>query len=138
MLGALRRERMVSGPEGAFAFQNLPAGEFAMIATATATWTAPLANGVPQVDEAWLKLADGEQFGHATIELFRAATVTGVVTDERNEPLAGVKVEAWRRTRVDDDFERVSFGDTDAEGRYRLGQSHPAITSSPSVFGTRR
>jgi hypothetical protein len=31
---ALRRERMESGPEGAFAFRNLPAGEFAMIATA--------------------------------------------------------------------------------------------------------
>ncbi len=123
--GALRRERMESGPDGAFGFRSLPAGEFAIHATAPDYLDGALGKRRPAGHSSWLKLADGEHFGRATIELLRAATVTGVVTNEHNEPVAGVQVDAWRQTRQDDDFERVSFGETDAEGRYRLGQIRP-------------
>ena len=123
---------------GRSAFGVLPAGEFAIHATAPDYLDGALGKRRPAGHSSWLKLADGEHFGRATIELLRAATVTGVVTNEHNEPVAGVQVDDWRQTRRGDDFERVSFGETDAEGRYRSVRSAPVITSSPSVSGTRR
>ena len=71
--GGLRSERMESGPDGAFAFRNLPAGDFTISAAATGYLRGAFRRRRPFGDDAWVKLADGEHFGHATIELFRAA-----------------------------------------------------------------
>lgn len=63
-------------------------------------------------------VADGEDVTGKDVDLLREATIRGTVTDEADQPLAGVAV-----TVTDTDQEtRYVETETDADGRYRVGR----------------
>ena len=114
-----RYEHFTTDSSGAFAFQNLPAGEFSIQANADGYEPGAIGKRRPQGDEAWITLEDGQTFSNATIELFRGGTISGVVTNDRGEPMNDVLIEIWMRTS-DGQLRSDRAVRTNAEGIYRI------------------
>ena len=114
-----RSEHLVTDSAGAFAFRNLPAGEFSIDASADGYQSGAIGKRRPQAEEVWITLKDGETFSDATIELFRGGTISGVVTNDLGMPMKEVQVETWLRNS----HGRLELGQsatTDAAGAYRI------------------
>jgi hypothetical protein len=73
----------------------------------------------PQGEEAWITLKDGQTFSSATIEVFRGGTISGVVSNDRGEPMREVHIETWRRTS-NGQLEHRHGATTDVAGAYRI------------------
>jgi Carboxypeptidase regulatory-like domain len=114
-----RSEELTSDSAGAFAFRNLPTGQFSIQATADGYQPGAVGKRRPQAEEAWITLESGQAFSNATVELFRGGTISGVVTNDRAEPMKEVHVETWLR----DSNGMLSHRHgaiTDAAGAYRI------------------
>ena len=114
-----RSEQLTTDSSGVFAFRNLPAGQFSIQATAEGYQSGAIGKRRPQGEEAWVTLVGGQTLSNATIELFRGGTISGVVTNDRGEPMKEVHVDTWWR-RSDGRFEHRFGATTDAAGAYRL------------------
>jgi hypothetical protein len=63
-----------------------------------------------------------------TVRLWRGASLAGVVLNEFNEPLPGVRVQAWRKWKglsASSSHRGFSSEPTDARGRYRISGLPP-------------
>lgn len=87
-----RSEQLTTDSAGAYAFRNLPAGQFSIEATAEGYEPGAVGQRRPEGEGAWITLEDGQTFSNATIELFRGGTISGVVTNDRGEPMKDVQV----------------------------------------------
>ena len=114
-----RSEQLTTDSSGAFAFRTLPAGQFSITATADGYQSGAIGKRRPQAEEAWITLNDGQTFSNATIELFRGGTISGVVTNDRGEPMKEVHIETWRRSG-NGQLEHRPGAATDAAGAYLL------------------
>ena len=84
-----RSEQLTTDSSGAFAFRSLPAGQFSIAVSADGYQSGAIGKRRPQAEEVWITLKDGQTFSNATIELFRGGTISGVVTNDRGEPMKG-------------------------------------------------
>jgi hypothetical protein len=114
-----RSEQIITDSSGAFAFRNLPAGQFGIEASADGYQPGAIGKRRPEGEQVGITLKDGQTFSNATIELFRSGTIGGVVTNERGEPMKEVQVETWWR-RTDGQLEHRLGAATDAAGVYRM------------------
>ena len=114
-----RSEQLTTDSSGAFAFRSLPAGQFSITVTADGYESGAIGRRRPQAEEAWITLKDGQTFSNATIELFRGGTISGVVTNDRGEPMKDVHIETWRRTG-NGQLEHRHGATTDAAGVFRI------------------
>ena len=114
-----RSEQLTTDSSGAFAFRNLPVGQFSIEAHADGYQSGAIGRRRPQGDEVWVTLAGGQTFSNATIELFRGGTIGGVVTNDRGEPMIDVQVETWLRSRSGH-LAHARGAATDASGAYRI------------------
>jgi len=115
-----------SDDQGRFAFTGLPAGRFTVTAEKPpfvkgfyGSKRAGRGPGTPII------LADGQRVSIA-MKLVRGGAISGIVSDERGNPIAGSQVMAWQPAFVDGE-RRLSgvstplqWAVTDDLGRYRL------------------
>ena len=114
-----RSEHLTTDSSGAFAFRNLPAGQFSIEATADGFQSGAIGKRRPQGEGVWITLEFGQTFSNATIELFRGGTISGVVTNDRGEPMKEVHVETWRRSS-NGWLKQEGGATTNAAGAYRI------------------
>jgi hypothetical protein len=84
---------VMTTPDGHFIFRDLPAGTYALAATAFGYMRSDYP---PRVVE----LHDNAKPALASLRLWQHGAISGVVTDTQGEPVAGVPVYAMRRAMV--------------------------------------
>ena len=119
LLVSSRFEQVTTDSSGTFVFRNLPAGEFSIAASADGYQHGAAGKRRPDGEEAWVALKRGQTFSNATIELFRGGTISGVVTNDRGEPMKDVHIGTWTRTRTGQ-LKSGHSARTDAAGAYRI------------------
>jgi hypothetical protein len=110
--GDLPRSRSaISDDNGAFRFDNLPAGRFALSAVRPAFITAAYGAKAPGQPGTRISLAAGQTITGALIHLPRGAVITGTVRNESGEPLPSVQVAIAPARAIDQaTATRVSVG----------------------------
>jgi len=108
-------QRVMTGNDGRFFFRDLPQGRFTISADAFGY----LANTFPHH---WMAVVDDDRPASAVVRLWKASSISGVVTDERGEPVVGVRVSALRRQVIDEKLtlDVALQAATDDRGRFRL------------------
>ena len=118
---ARRRGVAVANAEGRFVFRDVPAGSF--VITTTLDGFAPGMSGRrrPGGPGQSFTLADGARTTNARIDMWKLASISGYVRDERGEPVVGLVVNALRRV-MNGGRPELTFGGgegTDDRGYYR-------------------
>jgi hypothetical protein len=140
-----RRVTIGSGPtsqltdsRGRFAFINLgPSSTYRL----TATRPGYLDSGAQRDPRTQtIPLSDGEWIADVRVALLRAGSISGVVVDERGDPVVGTRVRALALIAVAG-RERLAAGPTtvtDDRGAYRLGSLRPGryVILVPSTQAT--
>lgn len=138
--GASATITRVADERGRFFFVNLPAGSYDITAMRDGYFDGAFGRVRAGGDALELPLAAGEWKTNITISLFRPAVISGAVDDEASEPLAGVRVVAFRRAWNDGREAWVAAGttETDDRGLYRLHGLMPGeyAVAVPSVSVT--
>jgi protocatechuate 3,4-dioxygenase beta subunit len=112
---------VVTDSDGTFRFVALPAG---------ATQLTPSAAGylAPRTPNRAVQLEDAEQRTGVLLKLSKAASISGIVTDEAGEPVVGIPVRALRR-QTPSGVPVWAFdgpiGRTDDRGMYRIDGIRP-------------
>jgi len=127
--GEAGRRRVMTDDQGRFAFVNLPAGQYHLVADQYGYLRSAYGRSRPEGAPAPIQLADSQRFTDATIPMWRMASITGRVVDEFGEPVARVSVRGLRRTatagRIDLEPSGVISTATDDRGIYRLSRLAP-------------
>jgi len=111
---------------GRYELGNLPRGRYSFFAAQTGYLDQQFDQPHPLARYRLLELADGEQLDAINFNLHRGAAITGVITDDRGDPLTDVRVEALRQQfgsngrSLRQERNRIGEIRTDDEGRYRI------------------
>jgi hypothetical protein len=89
--------RMITDSEGRFVLRNLAKGRYTFSTTAIGYLLGQYGQARAGGPGSPLELEEGEKIFDATIKLWKAATITGTVFDEANEPVVGITVRTLRR-----------------------------------------
>jgi uncharacterized protein (DUF2141 family) len=92
--------RLITDAEGRFAFRNVPKGVFNITATKPGYLDGAYGRMRPNGTVTPLELADDERAGDLKVRLFRAASISGTVLDDLNDPVVGIQIKAYRRNLV--------------------------------------
>jgi hypothetical protein len=129
-----KRIGAVSGPDGGFLLTGLPATVSRLTATKSGYFEGAYGRRRPGTEDEPIELADGASVSGIEILMWAEAMISGAVTDEVGDPVAGVRVIAMPR---DGDWNLGSnpFAVTDATGRYSIGKLKPgAYIVGTTVF----
>jgi len=136
--GGPARPRQMTDSRGRYIFTHLPAGGFFV----SAVHPGYLDGGYRRVPGITggvrINVADGQWFADGHFQLWRPASIGGVVSDERNEPLVGIPVRILTRSHVGGVARWIVSGPTvttDDRGEYRIPglMSGDYIVHVPSV-----
>src|SRR6476646_2167076 len=122
-----RYENTVSDATGHFAFNTLPAGRFEVSASQPGYLAGNVGKLRADGEGVWIRLDDGWR-AEATVRMIPAASIGGVVVDERNAPVAGARVEAWRDISTNGEpiyEDRPETVKTSVDGSYRFENLKP-------------
>ena len=135
----LGEARTVStGTQGTFEIKELPAGRYSVSASRAGFLGLQYGQRRPGEAGRPLQLADGQTFDHVDFALPRMSVISGRVTDEIGEPLAGVTVFPMQAKYFRGRKRMVPVGGmvrTDDTGEYRLIGLNPG---DYYVMGTTR
>ena len=121
----------ISDIDGAFVLKDVAPGRYQFFSTRTGFVDQQYQSEDPD-SGAVLALRPGQKIGEVLFRMIMAAAVTGRVTDENGEPMAGVQVSASRRLSEDEIEEEAFYASkkqrlttagaaqTDDRGHYRL------------------
>lgn len=125
---------VLTAADGQFVITSVPAGTLTLMAAKPGYVRD---GAMPYWDDGIrLEMREGERIGDFTVRLWKRGSISGVVTDERGEPVAGVLVTAFRRVWLAGRPRLESGNDvaeTDDRGVYRLSRLQPG----DYVVGTR-
>ena len=111
---------VLADEQGRFLFHTLPKGDYTILASAVGYLDGGYGASRLEAPPRPLTLDEGERVGHAQVRLWKAATITGVVSDETGAPVVGVWTSLLRRIggqRID----IVGYGSpTDDRGVYEF------------------
>lgn len=120
--------RLITGPDGRFVVRDLPAGNVLISVQAPGYLNGNYGQTSPGTALARPVVISAEnRVVNAVVRLWKHAIVTGVVTDEGNEPAINVAVRALRRTFAfgRPRYTSAAFGRTDDRGVYRIAALAP-------------
>jgi uncharacterized protein (DUF2141 family) len=142
------RTRQVTDSQGRFAFVNVPASAgWAINASHAGYLTGGYSReDVPGASSQTIALTDGQRVTDARVVLWKPGAISGVLRDERGEPVVGVQVAAISVLRFAG-RDRLASGPvalTDDRGAYRIPNlppgryliAVPSVQSSISPFAT--
>lgn len=122
-------DKAVTNTAGRFEFANLPASAFVIEADAPGSDYLGGAFGKRRPDgyPLRIKLAAGERWSDATIELFRAGSIAGRLTDDDGRPLGEQWISAWpiRAGTQRHWGTYIPNAKTDKDGNYRFTSLAP-------------
>ena len=126
-----------SNLEGRFVFDRLPACRWSMSVSKPSYLTLAYGQMRPSESSRLIELADGQTIEKLDMALPRGGVITGRVTDDLGEPVAGISVWAMRRGYSSSEGRRRPMpvgngGETDDLGRYRLS----GLAAGTYVVGT--
>jgi hypothetical protein len=137
----LSQTRQITDAKGRFVFVNLPpAQDYALTAALPGFFTGNYTRGTGVTDSRQsIPLKVGEWARDLTIKIWRPASLTGRVVDERGDPMVGVFVRALKKAPVAgrDQLVNMTTATTDDRGVYRLTglDSGRYVVEVPSVQG---
>jgi hypothetical protein len=118
------QRRVTVDAEGRFFFGGLPPGSFSLLVAKPGYLRGAYGQGRPELMRSSrpIQLKDGERTDQIRVPLWRSATVSGSVVDERGEPVVGVSVRALARSRLvlGSRFGLAGTATTDDRGAYRM------------------
>ena len=130
----------VADDRGRFFFTRLPAGEFRLTAEKRGFLDGQYGRSRAGGEGTPLVLYDNQWMTDAQVALFRPATIAGVVVDDGNEPVIGVKVQAFKREFQSGRWHYTPslIERTDDQGVYRIsglaaGEYVVAVPTSDAV-----
>ncbi len=130
----------VADDRGRFFFRGVQAGSYTITATRAGYFDGAFGRVRAGGDALALPLFEGQWKTDVSITLFRPAVISGAVDDESGEPLAGIRVQAFRRAWVGgrDQWRPSESTRTDDRGLYRLHGLMPGeyVVAVPSVQAT--
>ena len=108
--------------EGKFLFENLELGRYRLRAERNRYVASEYGQRAPNQQGTPLTLQAGQKLTGLTMQLQRAAVISGRVLDEDNEPVAGARVAAMtpRYMQGGQRFFPVEADETDDRGEYRI------------------
>jgi protocatechuate 3,4-dioxygenase beta subunit len=123
--------QVLTNADGRFLFRELARGRYTLRVTAPGY----LAGGVGQTRAGGIMQAveltsDDEKKGDVVAKLWKSATISGTITDEIGEPVAGLSIRLLRRTMVGGlprftSAPTTSSSATDDRGMYRISGLQP-------------
>lgn len=125
--GGTMRPRQMTDSRGRYAFTHLPAGGYFVSAARPGYLDGGYRRPPGVTSGVRITLTEGEWFPGADVRLWKPATIGGVVTDERGDPLVGIPVRLLTRAPVLG-AERWVAGPattTDDRGVYRVANLLP-------------
>ena len=119
--------RVMTTPDGQFAFRNLPEGSHSLTAAKSGYIDGAFGMKRPGGTSLPVVLADAERRGGLVIWLWRHGSIAGTIVDETGEPLVGIQVTALRRSVVGGRrrFAPAGGATTDDRGIYGIGRLAP-------------
>ncbi len=121
---------------GAFAFTQLPPGQFTLSATRQGFLDVAYGQRTPGSGRPGtaIPLAAGQKLEDVSMRMPRTGVLTGLVTDEFGDPAMGVQVRAWRYVKRSGERTLAAVGGatTDDRGIYRI----PGLLPGEYVVGT--
>lgn len=136
---SFRQARQLTDSKGRFAFVEVPPSDSYLVSAGQFGYFdgGSSASGEPGTIYRTIALADGQWLTDQRVTLYRPAGVSGMVTDETGEPLAGIYVRVLARISVAGRFHLASgpSATTDDRGVYRIGNLPPGqyIVAVPGV-----
>jgi len=117
---------VIADADGRFVFHDLPRATYNLSASSSGYFGGPFGRIRPGGPGQTIDLDTDQRITDAKIRIWRLGVITGAVTDENGEPIAGVTVRVLRRTVVSGRrrLTPASSTSTDDRGVYRF----PALT----------
>ena len=134
--------RILTGADGRFVFDNLPAGRFGVAATKAGYADGSYGRRRPGGTAQQITLSETQRTAEAVIRMWKNAALGGTVTDEAGEPVVGVQLRvlanalAGGRRR----FNAIGAAVTDDRGVYRFSNLVPGeykVVASPPPVSVR-
>ncbi len=132
--------RLVTGADGRFVFRDLPKISLVITASADGYVSATTGQARPGALSVSVDVGEGEHLTDVRIQLWKAAVVTGTVTDEAGDPVVSLPIRAAHRTAV---AGRVRYtignvGTTDDRGVFRISALPPGdyVVFAPQTQST--
>jgi hypothetical protein len=136
-----RTAREMTDSHGRFLFTKLSAREdYQLIATMPGYFDSTYGQDSLRPANGKILLADGQWLSTAKLMLWKGASISGTVTDERNDPVVGVYVHVFAMVNVSGAKQLAAgpIATTDDRGMYRVANLGPGqyLVSVPSVAAT--
>ncbi|HUR21635.1 MAG TPA: carboxypeptidase-like regulatory domain-containing protein, partial [Vicinamibacterales bacterium] len=119
--------RLLTGTDGRFMVRDLPAGNVQVSVKAPGYVNGSYGQTRPAGPSSPIAISPENKIVAASIRLWKHAVVSGMVTDERNEPAVNVQVRTMVRSyrQGQPRFSSGGFGRTDDRGMYRIAGLTP-------------
>jgi hypothetical protein len=114
---------------GWFLYENVPAGAYVLTVTKAGYYDGAYGKRRPAGSPLPFEIAATQSMADMRIELFRGCVITGSVVDEGSEPVAGVRVIAFRRDFVEGEWRYTTSG----SGRHRRPRRVSVCSASSRV-----
>jgi len=127
----------VADDKGRFYFVDVPEAELDLVAAKTGFFDGAYGKQRAGGTAVPLSMSSNRWISDVRIALFKSAAISGIVSDEVNEPVPAVRVRAWRRQFVEGREQLVPAGEavTNDDGTYRIFDLAPGtyVMSVPTV-----
>jgi hypothetical protein len=110
----------ITDDRGQFAIANLPVGKFKITATKPAFLTTALGALRPGGSGAELVVSAGQHVDNLMLTMTHGAAMSGMVRDAMGQPMANVRVAAFRSRKDQTYVASLGTTATDERGRYRM------------------
>ncbi len=131
---------LLTGADGRFVAREVPVGNIQVTVTAPGYLRGSHGQSRPAGPSRPIQVTDKNSVIEATIRLWKSAVVSGMVTDEANEPAIDITVRALRQSFANGRplYAAVGRGRTDDRGIYRIAGLAPGdyIVAVPQRLAT--